>query len=177
MGSPKVTTCTSLTRSEKRLARELKKATRAEARLVKAAAKAATKAAKQQARVEAHAAKELAKAIAQGKSSSNGNNKNNNKSQTRFQPGRFRTRPSKDSLLAWVASLEHENMSKFAGIWHQRYSGKEFKTVLLDLVNKAGGSTKPSDLRKERHLPSKINQKASQICAEAGTQVRRERST
>jgi DNA-nicking Smr family endonuclease len=83
--------------------------------------------------------------------------------------GNIRSRPSKASLLEWAGTLSH--LGKFAGISTSRRAGgsASFKQMLLSLVTAAGGSTKPSDLRAHRHLPSDVNRAASAICNEAAT--------
>lgn len=79
------------------------------------------------------------------------------------------TRPSRAELQAWASTLAVH--SKFMGVCENRYSGLEFRKALLKLMIDAGLSTKPGDLRKERHHPTLLNQEASKICNEALTQA------
>jgi hypothetical protein len=85
--------------------------------------------------------------------------------------GGNRSRPSRASLVEWAGTLSH--LSKFAGVSTSRRVGGSvpFKEVLVTIVTAAGGSTKPSDLRAHRHLPSDVNRAASAICNEAATQA------
>jgi hypothetical protein len=139
-------------------ARQAAKAEKAEEKRAAKALREEEKQAKGEAKLALRAEKEAAKAAQaeQGDRSCGG---------SRYLP----QRPSKLELTEWASSLE--SLEKFSGICSQRYHGKEFKKVLMELVEQAGGSLKPSDLRSDRHHPSQLNQKASALCLEAGTQA------
>jgi hypothetical protein len=83
--------------------------------------------------------------------------------------GKRSLRPCRAELDEWSRGLSVH--SKYEGVSNFRYKGFEFRKVLLKYMLNAGQETSNSNLRRERHHPTLLNQKASLECNEGGTQA------